>query len=309
MVLMKNKKGMLFTLIAIALLSLFLISYTLLHVINTRGSVTRRIGSMNNFVSLVEQDLPRQLYASGFRVIFLFNKRITDTGNYLTDFNSTFAECFFNGTIYGEEQALMLGVRFSEIEDALNEKARNVNVFVNLSNPELWVYQEDPWRIKVVLNTDLHIEDEGNLASWDRNATFEAYIPIDSFEDPLYVVSTNGLVTNKINQTIYSDFVNGTDVSNLKDHVENSYYIASTKAPSFIDRLQGISSADENGIESLVYIPRLNSQGITPKQKTVVDYIYFSSNNPTSYQISGMPSWFRIDNEHLNDYEVQGLLL
>jgi len=304
-----NKKGIIFTIIAIALLSFFLVSYTIFYSINTRESVTKRIETMNNFVNLVEEDLPRQLYISGFRVIFLFNKRIADTGDYMINFNSTFKECFYNGTIYGEAQTLMDGVKLEDIEDALNEKARNINVNISLTNSNISIYQESPWFIKVVLNANLEIRDEGDLASWNRAASFETYIPVEGFEDPLYVVETNGLVTNKINKTIYEGFVNGADVSNLSSHVENLYYKASDTAPSFLDRLEGINSANANGIESLVYLPRLSSQGITLKQKSVVDYIYFSSDNPLSNQIQGMPSWFRLDVEHHDDYEVAGLVV
>lgn len=304
---MKNKKAMVFTLIAIALLSLFLVSYGFYTIAEDRKTTNKRVGTLNNFVFSLEQDLPRQLYISGFRTIFLFEKRISESGEYITDFNSTFEECFFNGTIYDEYQELMDGVTFPGIINSINEKAANINADVNILNPKVSITQDNPWDIKINLQADLLVRDKSNLVSWNRSFSVDSYVSIENFEDPLYIVNTNGLISNNINKTPYEFFVQGSDISNLEEHVENSYYIASSTAPNFIDRLQGKNSLSPNGIESLVYLPDLSKQGITIKQKSVVDYIYFSEDNPVSYQILGMPAWFRLDNEHLDDYEVESL--
>ena len=297
----KNKKAMFFTILAIALLSLFLVSYSTYAVVKERQAVNKRINTMNNFVFSIEQDLPRKLYISTFRIIFLLEAEIIGTGNYITDLNSTFEEAFFNGTIYGNNQELMQGVTFSGIETSLNDKARNTNLEISLSSPNISVTQEDPWNIKVTLRTDLFIKDKGDLAQWNRSAVIESYIPIDNFEDPLYIVETNGLVTNKINQTIYNFPIT---IGNLPSHSTNSYYVESASAPSFLDRLQGINAPNINGIESLVYLPKLSSQGVTVQDKSCVDYIYFSTNNPSAQNIGGMPAWFKLDAAHLGDYGV-----
>lgn len=307
----KNKKAMFFTIVAIALISLFLLSYTFYSVVKDRKAVTKRIDTMNNFIVSMEEDLPRQLYVAGFRIIFLFEKRITETGQYIVDFNSTFEDAFFNGEIYGQPEEIMNGAKFSDIHSSIQEKADRVNLDVSFLNSNISVSQENPWNVKITLRAGLLVEDKANLALWNKTTVFSAEVPVEGFEDPLYLISTNGFVTNEINQTIYDDFVDGSDVSNLLSHVGSSYYIASESAPSFLDRLQGRLEASENGIESLVYLPELSSQGITVKQKSCVDYIYFSSNNPASYQIQGIPSWFRMDDEnnHLDVYEVRGLII
>ncbi len=298
-----NKKGMFFTLATIALLSLFFASYTVYSYTENRETINNRITTMNNFVLAVDEDLPRKLYIAGFRIIFLFEKEITQTGKYITNLNTTFEEAFFNGTINTESQELLNKVTFSEIENALNENAQKVNVNLQMLNPTITISQESPWEIKMTLNTNLIIEDQNHMAIWDRNATVETFIPIENLEDPLYIINTQGLIAQKINQTPYKNFIDGSDVTNLTDHLENSYYINSTSAPSFLDRLQGINSPNKNGIESLVHLQKLSNQGITVKDKTIVDYIYFSNNNPTATHISNMESWVKLDNEHINIYD------
>ena len=303
-----NKKAMIFTLLAIALLSLFLASYGYYSISNDRNYINKRIETMNNYVFSIEENLPRQLFISGFRMIFLFEKKITESGNYITNLNSSFEELFYNGTINQVSQELMVGVTFPGIVESINEKAREINVNVSLTDPNITITHEDPWNVKFTLEARFLVKDKSDLAQWNKTIKISAYIPVTRFEDPLYLVSTNGMVINKINKTIYSNFVQGSDVTNLTGHYENSYYINTTLAPSFLDRLEGKNSANPNGIESLVYLQKLSDQGITIKSKSVVDYIYFSSNDPTSSQIQGMPSSFRIDDSHYDIYQVSGIL-
>lgn len=303
-----NKKAMFFTLLIISLLFLFVVSYSFVSIIKDRKPITRRVETMNNFVYSVETDLPRQLYISGFRTIFLVEKNILETGSYITNLNSTIEEIFYNGTLDGVSQELMRGANFSGIQNFLEGRAEKVNAEVKLGNPVLKVTQDDPWNVKFSLSMDLLIIDKNNLSLWNKTQKIEAYIPIESFEDPIYIVETNNVVTNKINQTPYETFVSGNDVSNLSSHLANSSYISSSLAPSFLQRLEGNFDASEQGIESLVYLPALSSQGIAIKDKCIVDYIYFSSQNPGPlYKTNGMPAWFKLDENHLDSYQVENI--
>jgi len=152
------------------------------------------------------------------------------------------------------------------------------------------------------VTTNFTMRDKSGLARWDKKQEITAFIPVEGFEDPVYIINTNGLVPRKINRSIYSEFIVGGDVSNLLDHVNKGYYLATSDAPSFLDRLRGDLSPDANGIESLVNLPELSTQGIPTSDKTAVDHIYFSANNPSASTVPGMPSWFKIDSEHLSIY-------
>ncbi|MCK5449914.1 hypothetical protein KAI32_03540 [Candidatus Pacearchaeota archaeon] len=303
-----GKKGMIFTIITISLLSLFAVSYSACYLIQDRSAINKRINTLNNFVASVEQDLPRQLFISGYRSVFLFNKRILDTGSYITDVNSSLNEIFFNGTLEGVQQDLMEDATFTAMQNFLTRNANKINANVELLDPKISLVQEDPWNLKIILNITLIIEDKGGLVSWNRSASIESYIPIKDFEDPLYSTNTLGKVTNKINQTPYLTFVDGADYTNLTSHFENSYYKASTSAPSFLNRLQGNLTADQNGIESLVNPQKLIDQGISVQYKSVVDYIYFSSDNPQKYTVPAINNLI-LDNEdnHLAIYNVSGV--
>lgn len=298
---------MFFTIIAITLISLFIFAYATFSVVEDRSATNKRIESMNNFVFSAEDDLSRQLYISGARAMFLFEKRISEDGLYISNVSGRFSDLFFNANFYGEYQEIMSGATFTDIVSSLSERADKINVNATLTAYRVYMTQEDPWRIKIVLEGNLYIVDKGGLASWNKTSNFSGYIPIENFEDPFYTINTHGKLINKINRTLYSNFVSGVDISNLSSHLNNHYYLSSNLAPSFINRIEGNYSASPLGIESLVYLPDLTSQGILVEDKSCVDYIYFSNENPNSYSIQGMPSWLKIDSTHLNIYNVSGL--
>jgi hypothetical protein len=310
---LKNKRGMFFIFVAIVLLTISLASLTIFSEIKNRESVVSRIGSMNNFVFSLEEDLDRKLFITGFRIIFLHEKRIVDSGNYIVNVSASFKEAFFNGTIEGsstsDEDTLLAGVKYQDIIDDLNENANKLSLRVNFSDPVVSITQDDPWNVKVILEGFMFVEDIGGLAYWNKSVRVESLIPTENFEDPLYIVNTNARVVPKISQTPYSNFVVGSDVTKLSDHLENMYYLASNESPSFLQRLEGDISAHEQGVESLVDLDALSAQGLSIEDKSIVDHIYFSGSNPSANAVSGMPFWFKLDSAHHDLYNVSGIIV
>lgn len=299
---------MFFTITVLVILSLFLVSYTVYSLIEEQKVIQKRVSAMNSFLFSIEQDLERQVYISGFRSILVAEQWITENGQYLADLNTSLQENFFDGKMYGQDNSLLLGTTYGDIEDAINLKANQLNINVTLAHPTISITQDDPWNVKITFTVNLEMQDQADLATWNRTETIVSKIPVSNFEDPLYVISTAGKVTNTFNKTVTSTFVSGSDVTALLDHATNSRYIASTSAPSFINRIQGqVTTSNPQGIESIVNLQELAAQGITLQDKSSVDYIYFSNSNPTSYHVLGMPSWFKVDNSHILVYQVTGL--
>lgn len=305
----KNKKAMVFTIIVILIILLFSIIYTTYSIsFKERSVINRRIKSMNSFLYSVEKDLERKAYIFGFRTIMVLNEHIAITGEYISNLDQAFNEAFFNGSVYGQQKILLNGARFPDIMDSINANANKINVNITIENPEILIKQEDPWNVIVVLSFNLKLSDKSGLAEWKKQENISSIIDIQGFEDPLYIANTQGKITNIINRTKFEgDYVSGTDVSNLTLHLQNGLYTTSSLAPSFLDRLQGNTGPNPFGIESLVNLQRLSEQGISVKEKTVVDYLYFSTQETTDYRVEGMPNWFRIDSAHIDKYQVQGL--
>lgn len=304
-----NRKGFFFTILVIVIISLFLLTYGIYNEFKQRTSEQQRIETLESFLQAVEHDLERQAYIMGFRALFIIESDISGTGSYSSNVAQSVQEIMINGTLNTQTQPLMIGATFNEIESAINEKASKVNAEVYLTSPTITVLQRDPWHVIVQVNTTLLVKDKNDKAQWRINKSVEAKISVENFEDPLYIINTNGLVTQGITKTPYEPLVQGSNVANLSAHASNSYYIASPLAPSFIQRLEGNTSSSIYGIESLVNLPELSAASISVLDKSVVDYVYFSSNNPVSYRIQGMPSWVKIDNAHLVMYGVENLTI
>jgi len=294
---MKSKKAQLFSILAILIISLMFLSFELFSFIHQRGVIKTRISTMDSFLYSIEQNLERQVYISGFRILFLAENQITSTGNYI-EVDKFFNEAFFNGTVNNVSSEILLGATYNDLINSLNQKASKINTEIILSNTTINISQDDPWHIKFSLVSDFIMRDKGDLAKWEKQQVISAFIPITGLEDPIYTVNSYAKVSRKINQTIYEgNYINEGDVSNLLSHVNNGYYAENSFAPSFLKRLEGNLSADKNGIESFVNLLEFSQQGIPTLEKSCIDYIYFSSNNPLYYNIAGMPSWFKIDYE------------
>jgi len=295
-----NKKGIFFTILVIVILTLFFLSYTFFSVVQERKTIQKRIETMNSFLFSIEEDLQRKLFISGFRVIFLMNKRIIETGSYINDTNAVFIEAFFDGTIEGysdsEIDLLMSDAKFSDIVSSIQSDANKINVNVTFSdNPVLNMTQDDPWNVKITFISAFLMEDLSGLASWNKTQVIVTYIPIEGFEDPTYFLEEG--FPNSINRTQYLTFNN---TAELQDHAQNTYYLNNTDAPSFLNRLEGNIAASSSccGIESLA-VPKL----ISLTDVSIVDHEYFL--RMSGIQQSCMPGWFYIDPSSSHDvYEI-----
>jgi hypothetical protein len=305
-----NKRGIFFLLLTILLITFFLISYTFYSVLKDRTAIEKRVETMNSFVVAAEDDLERRMFIAGFRAIFIFQEFVIGNQTPIVDVDAGFDELFFSATFNGASKSIMNGATFDDIAVFLNEKASNIGANLSMTNPVVTIDQVDPWNVRVTLTSDFVLEDLSGLVKWDKVLVTEAFVPIDKFADPLYVLNTGALVVDNVTRTPYKDFVDGSDIANFSVHALSNYYNESADAPNFLQRLMGDTSADPdgNGIESFVNLDRFASLGITQFEKSVVDHIYFSGANPSTTCISGMDnSWFRIDSNHVEDYELTGV--
>ena len=306
-----NKKSMFFTITAIALIALVVFSLTIYTSYRLRDKVMvteTRIYSMNSFIDDVEKDIERGLYISGFRALMSMEQYITDNGIFLYNVTSCFKEAFLNGTINNSQMGLMNESTFINWTQRIKEQAIKLDILVDFDINKVIIYQEDPWTVNIAIDLTLDVEDVKKTASWQRPLYITTNISIQGFEDPLYVINSYGRVTNTIIETNITDFIGpNNETTNLKTHVNNSYYIESNTAPSFLMRLEGNLSNSSYGIESLVNLEKFQAQEVPIKSRSVVDYIYFGDQTTINYHIMNMPPLFMLDYKHLARYECEDL--
>ncbi len=288
-----NKKAMIFTMLTIALISLFIVSLTVYSSVKDRTPINKRMKTMNDFVFASEKDLERQLYISGYRAIYMIQDHILSNAEYIDNVSANFEELFFNGSLVGGapipqmEEAI-----FSEVLSNLQDNAETINANISFEDPSVIISQEDPWNIRVDLIGDLIIKDNAGLAEWVRPSTnITSYVPVDKFFDPIFRVENRKLgspevvkkeiVKSPYINTSFSDNAGG--VTNLTDYFQNSYYIQNNDAPNFLMRLGGNFSADPegNGIECFINSSDFVPTGIDAGRSRV-GHIYFNGGPGTA---------------------------
>lgn len=301
-----NKRGIFFTLAAVTMV-LFLILSLPMFLTQERSQKTpvlSRIRAMNNFVKDVEKDLDRELRISGFRALLGMQEYVASNGNFLNNSREALKSALANGTIETEPLSIMQDSSLEDWAQKVRTQAANINVDLNVTLNSLEVYHTSPWSIEVRANVSFSVVDNANVASWRFSQINVVEVSILGMEDPLYTVATYNRVVHVINITPYEgNYVSGTDTTNLMDHTTKGFYANST-GPSFLMRFEGNLSNSTFGIESLVNVPYLETQGIPVKQKSVVDYIYFSNESPAYHRINNTPDWFYLDDAHLEKYQI-----
>jgi hypothetical protein len=321
---MVSTKGMYFSLLTILFLVIFLFFFSV-HIYRKNTdkmfAIESRITSMDSFLNDVNRDLERGLYISSFRAILSMQEYMTLYGVFFHDIQSDFFEAITNGTINGTHVSMMdsalESAKITDWIDNINEQAEQLNLVLNISIKNFSLYQNDPWHITVGINATLQLSDSAGLATWNKQLYIETVLGIEGFEDPLYIVHGLGRFSNAINITRFDNnysYYNGSvwNISNLITHFEGSLYAAHSDAPSFLMRFENNLSTSPQGIESIINLQELASR-FSPEEMTIyydkciIDYIYWSEENPPIYRINNTPSWYKIDNDHRAKYNVTSI--
>ena len=315
---MSKKRGIFYTTAAIALTIVIFVTYSAYSTYRLSDKmdvIQTRIETVNFFIKDVEKDISNGAYIAGFRTLLSFNQFITTNGTFIDNLNERFKESFLNGTINQQPLSLMKDSTFTDWANKISAEASKVDIKFNFAINDVKINQTDPWTVSIGLNLSLDIRDKRNTSYWIRNRYLTTKVDIIGFEDPLYIVNSNGRVTNSIKQSNITNFVVAGKVDNLLMHMNNSWYVAHNDSPSFLMRFEGNLGNSTNGIESLVNLAKFQQQGLALKDRSIVDYIYFGTKSTTNFRINNTPEWFKIDgtlpapgpgkDEHLDVYQVR----
>jgi len=308
----QKKRGIFYTTAAIALTLVIIATYSAYstYKLSDRMDVIgTRIETVNSFIKDVEKDIEKGAYIAGFRTLLSFNEFIAANGTFIDDVNLRFKESFLNGTINGYPMSLMQDSTFTDWANKISAESKKIDITFNFTINEIRLSQSDEWSVDIGLNLTLDIRDKRNTSSWIRDRYLTTRVDITGFEDPLYVINSKGRITNSIAKSNITQFVVNGDVTNLLAHTNHSYYIAHNDSPSFLMRINGNLGNSTFGIESLVNLAKFQQQGLPLKDRSIVDYVYFGTQNTVNYRINNTPEWFKIDQVHLEVYQVSNITI
>ncbi|HLP79613.1 MAG TPA: hypothetical protein VK158_03190 [Acidobacteriota bacterium] len=317
-----TKKGVFFTASAIFILSLLLTyALSLSQVSDNRVSLSlsTRLSSINQFVDNVETDASIAAYTVGFRTLVAMIQTVEDKGVYLESVNANAKELFLNGTLNGTSSSILVNNTFTDWLQRIDQKAQTLGVDFSYEVQDVTISQTDPWNVDFEIDVNLLFVDATTKSQWNRSVQRISKVSIEGFSDPIYIIGTANQYVTSINQSPYlGNFVSGNNPANLNAHIQDGLYVQFDDAPNYLMRLQGNFSAsnDGTGIESLVDKTALAFLMPIDATKSSVDYIYFSSQNPTSYGFTIMTPTFRLDNRtngsgsvrHIALYQLTGFV-
>ncbi len=307
----RSKKGMFFTIIAI-IISILFISSVIVHErfaqIEKMEQIELRAETIDDFLSAIERDFERALYISGYRALLSIDSYIIDSGIFVDDAEQSFLSLITNATLQGSSYPIMQNQTLEDWTLKVEVIAQQFDIDADIDVLSVSLSQDDPWYLTVESQINISLSDERGVASWKRTWDAKNSIPIDGFNDPLYVVKTNGVVLRKITPTNITQW----DADSLRSFLASSQYRANTDAPSFLMRLEGSLSSSPYGIECVVGKNELISlEVISPAQYglTNIDHLFWINSQVNASSVRGVTdtgyTYFKLDDYHADYYGVE----
>lgn len=285
-----SKKAMFFTLIAILIVGLLVLTFSTKIDPTIKGHlpvVERRITAVNTFVHDIETTyLERMLRIA---TLSAFNKLVENQESSASfiqqeEFDSIFQELALNGTLYDSAENKHTPILTESNMNAMLQKLSDISknelhVKSKFEPLSLNVFQNNetgPWNVGI--NFTINYFVDGDLAAWNKSTNIITKFKIIGLEDPLYTFNAAKLNNGKdFKNLIINDKVNDNwTIENFALHVRNQAYRYDSKAPSYLLRLIGDNSASGCcGIESMVNLNRMDAE--PNKNATFVDYCYWNN--------------------------------
>ncbi len=285
-----SKKAMFFTLIAILIIGLLVLTFSTKMDIRIKGHLPvleRRITAVNIFVHDIENTyLERMLRIS---TLSAFNALIANqetSKNYLTreEFDPVFAELAMNGTLgVDDNNNKIMILRKYNLNSMLNELAKiskdELHVKASFEPRTLNVFQNNetgPWNIGI--NFTINYFVDGDLATWNKSSNIITQFSIIGLEDPLYSYSSkqNNQGENHKNIIKADNFNENWTIENFRLFVRDQTYRYDSKAPSYLLRLiNDYNASGCCGIESMINLNIMQDE--ENRNATFVDYCYWSN--------------------------------
>jgi len=308
-----NKKGIFFSLSGILLLA-FLLGYLAVGFSSTSSSSVgsnNRLLVVDSFLDSIYEDGSFALETASFRTFLAMNDYISNTGLYIDDVELRLTESLTNETINSNSYPVLDNNSMNYWAQQMIIFAADFNIVAQIEFGDISITQNDPWFVDVTYDTNISLYDSITDATWNESRELSAKISIEGIYDPLYIIETNNQFTIYFEKTPFETFVQGTNVTNLTNHIEGQYYAQFDDAPSFLSRFIGSRSPGGSlGIESLVHKDVLSEAIPVDLSASNADYIYFSTSNTTIYDFTSKPDDFFLDNEsnHIAFYNLTHLI-
>ncbi|HIJ98731.1 TPA: hypothetical protein H1005_02215 [archaeon] len=348
---LKNKRGLLLT-VAAALFVIVIFGILLVRLEQSReqgeSTVYRvRCDELNSFLDDITKDLGRATSISSTRALIFAIGTVVTNGTPLSDaakdLNELTLNASFKGNLAPDLQNQTLKNWTVKITNLAVQRDFTTNLDVSLMEMDSVPHTSWEYWARVRIN-NLTIRDNLGYCSFNGalprgKKWVNANVSIRGYEDPLYVLRTNGYTTRGVIRDNVSVGNHSNTVYINTDIVQKLYH-PSQDGPSFFERLENklgspVDSARHNyylnktqqafadeginintsnitiGLETFVdvnemqtFIPQEIQSEIIKVNQTVVDHLFFGPalQGKKVVNVSNSYSWFRIDTATHKDF-------
>ncbi len=196
---LNNRKGFVYTIFAIAIITVFLAMILIRTTTVSREKIIKeelRTSQLLHIISDVFDDMERAMTISATRSLIATINWEISTGNFTPNFTSTMQELLFNGTIGGEPQPFVenstLPYWSGKIENILKQQRIEASLVYHNITVDLVGY----FKVRVTTNVSVVLVDRIEDAMLKRNETMSTVISAEGIEDPFVTIGSLGFITN-----------------------------------------------------------------------------------------------------------------
>jgi len=308
-----NKRGIVFTFIAVILLSILILMFLIQSNKKTELEITKssvQTTTLNSFVkSLKTEYIPRAIEVSSNQAIlalldymeknqrFLLNSEIDIINSTLTGHDPEGNE--LGMMLYYEDEELIDYTIHSAL-DEVKDLAEQTQINFSFDPYNLNISQKDSWTLEVIIyNFEFTVASLDGKTRWEDTINISTELSITNYRDPIILLNESLNITiEKADTTTYPSMDGNID--KIVNQTENHTFNTNPDAPSFLQRLEYDLTLNPEGygIEYIVNpIFNDNSAGYI-----LVDHKYWNkdSNGRCSGVVpgTGLPNFY-LDRSHL----------
>ncbi len=323
--LIRNKKGIVFTVIAILLSIFFTIMFSarIEKPLDYKAEIIEtRINILNEYIDNFFNYAESAASISGYSAL---QGVIADMGNSTpavkpryynatpNEFESNYTYCIKTGYLTGSKICPgMSNKTFAYYLDKISNitlKELNINSTYNINRINV-TQTTDAFAIDLVINLSLKIIDQ--YANLSDTRIITSTVSIQGLLDPVYML--NGTYNQTINKTALPDKSGAWNFTDLQQLYSNHHYRRYYGGMSFINRIKGNFSISNSsyGIES--FVNHTSPLVVYDVNDTMVDYLFWQkvkfkcNDNATLTMINDTtiisPVGFQIDETHRNIFNI-----
>ncbi len=150
----------------------------------------------------VEDDFQKGVGISATRAFITATDHVVTNGSFLDSTITRVAELMFFGTLYGQPKALMQNNTLADWQTKILNVSTGYPISLSFVAPSLTNITGT--LIYGSLDIIVEVRDAFSTAAYYRRATKPVIVPMEGYDDPLHILSTNGLVKRSYNTSPYT---------------------------------------------------------------------------------------------------------